>query len=113
MLSNSISKEACGSDGHSEKESDSICSQIQSFWKKKIIGTDKALFQTVTTQKSFLRCYNGLQEGALFPLRCGIVFVKPLVFIPNEEIASLTAGRGGGSGNTRYVDLKVQRPSAP
>ena len=98
---------SCGSNGQSKKESDFICTHVQSFWKKKIVGTDRSLFQTVATQKCFLRCYNGLQEGALYPLRCGIVFVKPLVFIPNEEIASLTAGRGGGSGNTRYVDLKV------
>ena len=36
----------------------------------------------------------------------GLVFIKPLVFIPSENIASISAGRGG-SGNTRYVDLQV------
>lgn len=34
--------------------------------------------------------------------------MKPLLFIPAEDISSLTAGRGGGSGNTRYVDLKIE-----
>jgi hypothetical protein len=41
-------------------------------------------------------------------LKNGLIFVKPLLFIPTEDIASLSAGRGGGSGNTRYVDLEIE-----
>jgi hypothetical protein len=66
------------------------------------------LFQTIAQQKEYLRCYKGIQEGAIYPLENGVVFVKPLLFLPAEEISSLTAGRGGGAGNTRYVDLKVR-----
>jgi hypothetical protein len=68
---------------------------------------DARLFRTVSSSKPFLRCHRGTQEGAIYPLECGIVFIKPLLFIPADIIASLTAGRGGGSGNTRFVDLKV------
>lgn len=89
-------------------ESEIVSNAISTAWKDgKIVGIDKRIFQTVSSQKSFLRCHNGVQEGAIYPLSCGIVFIKPLVFIPNEDISSITAGRGGGSGNTRYVDLQV------
>jgi hypothetical protein len=74
---------------------------------KKIEKSDSRLFHTVSNAKPFLRCHKGTQEGAIYPLECGILFIKPLLFIPADKIASLTAGRGGGSGNTRFVDLKV------
>jgi hypothetical protein len=66
-----------------------------------------SLFATCRDQKPYLKCYRGTQEGAIYPLQCGVVFVKPLLFISADEIASLSAGRGGGAGNTRYVDLLV------
>ena len=71
------------------------------------------LFQTVSQisakdAKPFLRCYKGTQEGAIYPLECGVVFIKPVMFLPAEKIAAITAGRGGGSGQTRYVDLKLE-----
>jgi hypothetical protein len=59
-----------------------------------------------TKSEPFLRCYNGLQEGSLYLLGSGILFLKPVVFIPVDKIASVGAGRGG-SATTRYVDLKV------
>lgn len=65
------------------------------------------LFVSASQQKPFVRCHKGVQEGAIYPLSCGLVFFKPLIFLPADEIASFTAGRGGGSGNTRFVDLQV------
>jgi hypothetical protein len=56
--------------------------------------------------EAFLRCYKGIQEGSLYLLPSGILFLKPVVFIAMSEIESLSAGRGG-SAQTRYVDLKV------
>jgi hypothetical protein len=70
-----------------------------------------SLFATVRDQKPFLKCYRGTQEGAIYPLQSGVVFIKPLLFISADEIASITAGRGGGAGNTRYVDLMVSNCS--
>eukprot|EP01038_Epipyxis_sp_PR26KG_P008994 gene8994-12133_t len=91
-------------------ESDVITSSIQLLLKNnlKIAKPQKNLFCSTLSQKSFIRCYKGTQEGAIYPLINGVVFVKPLLFIPIDEIASLSAGRGGGSGNTRYVDLKIE-----
>jgi hypothetical protein len=62
----------------------------------------------VSQQKPFIRCHKGVSEGAIYPLHCGLLFFKPLIFIPADEIASLTAGRGGGSGNTRFIDLQIE-----
>lgn len=86
---------------------------IQLLWKKAVVTPRKDLFQSIGVgpggaTKPYLRCHKGVQEGAIYPLSNGVVFVKPLLFIPAEEIASLTAGRGGGSGQTRYVDLKIE-----
>jgi hypothetical protein len=76
----------------------------------KVVYPRSDLFSTVSQSqpRPYLRCYKGTQEGAIYPLSCGVVFVKPTLFLPAEEIASITAGRGGGSGQTRYVDLKIE-----
>lgn len=55
----------------------------------------------------FVRGYHGIQEGSLYMLAAGILFVKPVIFIPTAEIDSVMAGRGG-SATTRYIDLKVE-----
>ena len=57
--------------------------------------------------KPFLRCYKGVQEGALYPLSSGLLFLKPMIFLAASEIESITAGRGG-SAQTRYIDLIVE-----
>ena len=102
-------------------ESEVISTIMQKLWcdtapadiKRPLICTDSTLFQTVSQTsakdaKPFLRCYKGTQEGAIYPLKNGVVFIKPVLFLPAEQIASLTAGRGGGSGQTRYVDLQIE-----
>jgi hypothetical protein len=57
--------------------------------------------------KPFLRCYKGIQEGALYPLATGLLFVKPMLFLSAHDIESIVAGRGG-SAQTRYIDLMIQ-----
>lgn len=86
-------------------ESKVFCDAISKTFGIKIQQPDPRLFRS-STQKPFVRCYKGTQEGALYPLKCGLIFAKPLLFLTIDEIAALTAGRGG-SGNTRFVDLKV------
>ena len=86
---------------------------IAELWNRPVVSPRKELFQSISTgpggaTRPYLRCHRGVQEGAIYPLSNGVVFVKPLLFLPAEEIASLTAGRGGGSGQTRYVDLKIE-----
>jgi hypothetical protein len=78
----------------------------------KVFLPNPRLFTSVSQQRAFLRCHKGVQEGAIYPLSCGMVFVKPLIFISTDDIASFTAGRGGGSGNTRFVDIQVIRAAA-
>jgi Histone chaperone Rttp106-like len=88
-------------------EHEVVATLVAALCKKKIATPRKELFQSVTMQRPYLKCYRGIQEGALYPLKNGLIFLKPLLFIPTESIASLTAGRGG-SGNTRYIDLMVR-----
>ncbi len=94
-------------------ESDVVTSLVTYLRQCDITKPRAELFQTVSQTSSkdtkpYLRCYKGIQEGVIYPLECGIVFVKPILFLPAEEIASITAGRGGGSGQTRYVDFKIE-----
>lgn len=93
--------------GYEKSEVDLFLDQIkENFSNLKIFTTDPLIFTSSLQNKSFIRCYKGTQEGALYPLSCGILFLKPVLFIPIEEISSLNAGRGSGS--TRFVDLYVR-----
>ncbi|CAN0427943.1 unnamed protein product, partial [Scytosiphon promiscuus] len=54
----------------------------------------------------FVKCHHGVNEGALFPLKQGLLFMKPALFLPTDDIEQVVCGRGG-SATTRYVDLVV------
>jgi hypothetical protein len=51
-------------------ESEKTANSLHETYKKKIVEINKSIFQTVRNQKSFLRCYKGTQEGALYPMKC-------------------------------------------
>lgn len=57
--------------------------------------------------KTSVACYHGTNQGSLCPLKEGLLFLKPVKFIPKDSIEAVTAGRGG-SAVTRYVDLIVE-----
>ena len=75
---------------------------------KTVTAPQRELFQSVAGQKPFLRCYKGTQEGAIYPLQSGLLFLRPALFLTTDTIASLSAGRGGSGGSTRYIDLVVR-----
>ena len=54
----------------------------------------------------FVGCYQGFNDGALFPLKEGLLFFKPPMFVPRSELASISCGRGAGG--SRYVDMEVK-----
>ncbi|CAM9951150.1 unnamed protein product [Pylaiella littoralis] len=66
---------------------------------------DRGLFAS-RDGKSFVKCYHGVNEGSLFPLKEGLLFMKPALFLPRSNIEEVVCGRGG-SATTRYVDLVV------
>lgn len=65
------------------------------------------VFESSLSKKPFVGCYKGVQEGHLWPLAAGVLFLKPPTFVPEEDVSGLTCGRGGASGATRYVDLSL------
>eukprot|EP00752_Nemacystus_decipiens_P015540 g13865.t1 len=69
------------------------------------VSPDKGLFAS-RDGKSFVKCYHGVNEGSLFPLKQGLLFMKPALFLPRSVIEEVVCGRGG-SATTRYVDLVV------
>jgi len=63
---------------------------------------------TTTGGMPFVKCYLGVQDGALFPLKEGLLFFKPPRFVASGEMKSIACqGRGGGGEATRYADLVV------
>lgn len=92
------------------KASEVVSGLSEALYSHPICRPNRFRFQTSTGQ-SFLRCYKGVQEGTLFPLEQGILFFKPSIFIPSDQVASIAAGRGG-SALTRYIDLKVSSSSS-
>ena len=88
-------------------ECDVASALVAAGWKGCIVFPKKELFVAANGKNVFLRCNKGIQEGALYPLSSGVLFVKPSVFLPSDTIASITAGRGG-SATTRYIDLIIR-----
>lgn len=95
-------------DGIAEIEAVAVPRAFRRLTKAELERPSARLFCSSVGQKPYVRCHKGTQEGAIYPLQGGIVFIKPLLFVGVDDIASITAGRGGGAGNTRYVDLKVE-----
>ena len=58
---------------------------------------------TTTAGMPYVKCYEGVNDGVLFPLEEGLLFFKPPKFVPRSSLHSLQCGRGGG--DSRYVDL--------
>lgn len=91
----------------SGNESFVVSSLAEKLWGQPLAVPQPYYFQSISGQKSYVKCYRGIQEGALYPLPNGLLFIKPMLFIPANEIASLTAGRGGSTASTKYIDLVV------
>ncbi|CAM9950128.1 unnamed protein product, partial [Discosporangium mesarthrocarpum] len=87
----------------SGKQVEAIVSGLRGLSSLPCSMPDKGLFLT-RDGRGFVRCYSGVQEGTLFPLAEGLLFLKPGVFLPRACITQVTCGRGG-SAQTRYVDL--------
>jgi len=62
-------------------------------------GANKSIMQG---QMPYLKCYQGVNDGVIFPMEEGLLFFKPPLFVHRSELHSIAVGRGGGS---RYVDL--------
>jgi hypothetical protein len=71
------------------------------------IGTsDKSIFSSSQGEPS-IKCYNKVNEGALFPLRRAFVWLgKPLLVLPLSTIAEVKVARGGGAARTFDIDIK-------
>ncbi|GAX17775.1 hypothetical protein FisN_24Hh158 [Fistulifera solaris] len=73
------------------------------FWRYQFQSHQDEATSTTTGGMPFVKCYYGVQDGALYPLLEGLLFFKPPLFIPRSEMESIGCGRDGG----RYVDLQV------
>ena len=58
---------------------------------------------TTTAGMPYVKCYEGVNDGVLYPLEEGLLFFKPPKFVPRSSLHSIQCGRGGG--DSRYVDL--------
>mgnify|MGYP003335532145 CR=1 FL=1 len=65
---------------------------------------------STTAGMPFVNCYLGVNDGALYPLKEGLLFYKPPRFLPRSQLISIACGRGGGGGDSssRYVDMVIQ-----
>ena len=61
---------------------------------------------TTTAGMPYVKCYEGVNDGVLFPLEEGLLFFKPPKFVPRSTLHSIQCGRGGG--DSRYVDLVAE-----
>ena len=87
-------------------ESEVVSTLVAEGWKGEIVKPRKEIFISSSGKSVFLKCNRGVQEGALYLLSSGILFLKPVLFLPSETVSTITAGRGGCA-TTRYIDLKI------
>lgn len=66
---------------------------------------DEGGTSTTTGGMPYVKCYKGVQDGALFPMEEGLLFFKPPMFYPRSELHSIACGRGAGG--SRYVDMAL------
>lgn len=76
------------------------------FWRYQFQSHQEESTSTTTGGMPFVKCYYGVNDGALYPMLEGLLFFKPPLFIPRSEMESIGCGRDNGS---RYVDLQVTR----
>lgn len=81
-------------------ESDNSVSLLRGLFSSLVgrVGeTDLALFKSAgLAGNPFAKCYLGVNDGMLFPLRRAFVFVgKPMLVLPHADIAKCEVGRGG------------------
>ena len=66
-------KLACPENKSADRDLESLVltKVLQTVTGVKVTRPQKHLFQTVSQQKEYLRCYRGIQEGAVYPLESG------------------------------------------
>jgi len=69
-----------------------------------------AAFSHTTGGMPFVKCYQGVNDGALYPLKEGLLFFKPPKFVPRSALHSIACGRGAGG--SRYVDMVLSLKDA-
>ena len=70
-------------------------------------GKDPMSFKSAISSLPYIKATLGASQGNLHLVDLGILFLKPLVFLPCESIASIDCGRAG-AGNCSSFDLVVE-----
>lgn len=81
--------------------------QETAFWRYTFVSQEDE-YSTTTGGMPFVKAYHGTNDGAVYPLREGILFYKPPLFIPRESMSSISCGRNQDA-SSRYVDLVVTK----
>lgn len=76
-------------------------------WRYQFCSHEDARVSSTTEGMPFVKCYNGVHDGTLFPMEQGLLFYKPPLFIPRSNLESIACGRGADA-SSRYVDLTIQ-----
>jgi len=87
-------------------ESNAVTGSTNS-WRYQFSSYQDEQHSTTTSALPFVKCYSGVNDGVLFPLKEGLLFFKPPMFVPRQTMHSIACGRGGGDSSSRYVDVTV------
>jgi hypothetical protein len=58
---------------------------------------------TTVSGMPFVTCYHTVHDGVLYPLECGLLFYKPVLFVPRGHLHSIELV----AGSSRYVTLSA------
>jgi structure-specific recognition protein 1 len=73
----------------------------------KLCEPDRGAFYS-TNSLSYLKCYNGVKDGVLYPLKEGMLFLSPPVFVAKSEIVSIASNRSGA----RTFDISILKSNS-
>ena len=68
-------------------------------------GVYKSVGPSSNPGMPFVSCHLHINQGHLFPLKQGVLFFKPPIYVPRSALQRIACGRGG---NTRFVDLTTK-----
>jgi hypothetical protein len=89
---------------------DAVFTQLFTVLTKRKVGKDRRDIFASSAGKESVKCYRHVNDGVLFPLADGCLFLRPFVFVHRDEMEGLSLAK---SGTGRVFSLNIDTEGEP